>query len=121
MPDVEHITFACTDPDRLAEFWAAALDGEIRGLPASLDSEIVERPGERADLLFKEQPKGTERDLPIHLDLSTGDREATVERLCDLGGAARETKTESYETHDATWTVMEDPEGNGFCVSEYSG
>jgi len=119
MPDIQFITFACTDPEQLATFWAEAIDGERRPLPASLDPEIVDRPGDGPDLLFKEQPKGTERDLPIHLDLSTADREETVERLCDLGASVRETKTESYETHTATWTVMEDPEGNGFCVSEY--
>jgi predicted enzyme related to lactoylglutathione lyase len=119
MTELEFITFACSDPDELAAFWAAALDGERRELPPALDPEIVDRPGDGPDLLFKQQPKGTERDLPIHLDLSTSDREATVERLRELGASVRETKTEEYETHTATWTVMEDPEGNGFCVSEY--
>ncbi|MBV0903237.1 VOC family protein [Haloarcula salina] len=119
MPEIEFVTFACADADELAAFWAAALDGERRELPATLDPEIVDRPGDGPDLLFKEQPKGTERDLPIHLDLSTTDREATVAELRSLGASVRETKTETYETHTATWTVMEDPEGNGFCVSEY--
>lgn len=119
MISIQFITFACSDPDRLATFWAEALDGKRRGLPASLDSEIVDRPGDGPDLLFKEMPKGTERDLPIHLDFETDDREATVERLENLGASARETKTEEFETHTSTWTVMEDPEGNGFCVSEY--
>ena len=119
MAKIEFITFACSNPDELAAFWAAALDGERRELPASLDPEIVDRPGDGPSLLFKQQPKGTERDLPIHLDLSTDNRKATVERLRDLGASVRATKTEAYETHTATWTVMEDPEGNGFCVSEY--
>ncbi len=119
MPELAFITLACSDPDELAAFWAAALAGERRELPASLDPEIVDRPGDGPNLLFKEQPRGTDRDLPIHLDLSTDEREATVERLRDLGASVRETKTEQYETHTATWTVMEDPAGNGFCVSEY--
>ncbi|WP_148416554.1 VOC family protein [Haloferax sp. KTX1] len=119
MVEIEFITFACNDSEQLAEFWSAALGGERRELPASLDPEIVDCPGNGPDLLFKEQPKGTERDLPIHLDVSTENREETVEQLRNLGGSVRETKTEAYETHTATWTVMEDPEGNGFCVSEY--
>lgn len=119
MPELAFITPACSDPDELAAFWAAALAGERRELPASLDPEIVDRPGDGPNLLFREQPRGTDRDLPIHLDLSTDEREATVERLRDLGASVRETKTEQYETHTATWTVMEDPAGNGFCVSEY--
>jgi len=36
-----------------------------------------------------------------------------------LGAGVRETKTEVAGDHTATWTVMEDPEGNGFCVFEY--
>jgi len=119
MSKLQFITFACTDAERLAEFWSEALDGEQQDLPGALDPEIVERPGGSPNLLFKEQPKGTERDLPIHLDLATQNREETVEQLRQLGGSVRETKTQAYETHTATWTVMEDPEGNGFCVSEY--
>ncbi|WP_226482371.1 VOC family protein [Natrinema amylolyticum] len=119
MTELEFITFACTNPDRVASFWEGALDGERRSLPEPLEAEIVDRPGEGPDLLFKNQPSGPKRDLPIHLDLSTADREATVDRLRELGASVRETKTETYETHTATWTVLEDPEGTGFCVSEY--
>lgn len=119
MMEMEFITFACSDPDGLATFWAEALGGERRGLPASIDPVIVDRPGDGPDLLFKDLPKGTRRDLPIHLDFATADREATVDRLLELGATFRETKTETFETHVATWTILEDPEGNGFCVSEY--
>ena len=118
MPELQFITFACEDADRMAEFWTAVLNSERRDLPESLDAEVVERPRDGPDLLFKEQPKGT-GELPIHLDLSTENREQTVDRLRSLGGSVRETKTETYETHTSTWTVMEDPEGNGFCVTEY--
>lgn len=118
MTELQFITFACDDVDRMAEFWRVALDGERRDLPESIAAEVVERPGDGPHLLFKQQPKGT-GELPIHLDLSTADREQTVSRLSSLGGSVRETKTETYETHTSTWTVMEDPEGNGFCVTEY--
>ncbi|WP_336330836.1 MULTISPECIES: VOC family protein [unclassified Haloarcula] len=119
MPGIRFITFACDEVEQLAEFWSVALGGTRRELPESLEPEIVDLPGDGPDLLFKEQPKGTERDLPIHLDVSTENRRETVEQLCNIGGSVRETKTEEYETHTATWTVMSDPEGNGFCVSEY--
>jgi predicted enzyme related to lactoylglutathione lyase len=121
MLEIESITFACDDPDELAAFWEAALDGERRDLPSAVDDAVVVDPaGAGPDLLFREAPKGTERDLPIHLDLSAEDREAVVDRLVDLGASVRETKTERHETFTATWTVLEDPEGNGFCVSAYS-
>ncbi|WP_459191185.1 VOC family protein [Halosimplex sp. J119] len=118
MLEVEHITFACDDPEELATFWERALDGSRRDL-SGFDAEIVDREGDRAALLFKELPKGTERDLPLHLDLVTDDRSAAVDRLTDVGATVRETKTESGEGYSATWTVLEDPEDNGFCVTEY--
>jgi hypothetical protein len=42
-----------------------------------------------------------------------------VADLEDLGATIRETKSETFETHTSTWTVMEDPEGNGVCLTEY--
>lgn len=119
MLEMHFITFACIDPDELAAFWAEAIGGARRDLPPSVDPAIVDRPGDGPDFLFKEMPKGTQRDLPIHLDFETDDREAEIERLRELGASVRETKTEEFETHTEVWTVMEDPEGNGFCVSEY--
>ncbi|WP_226011830.1 VOC family protein [Halomicrobium salinisoli] len=119
MPELGFITFACDDTDRLATFWAAALEGERRGLPDEFDDVIVDRPDDGPDLLFREAPKGTDRDLPIHLDLEAEDREATVERLRDLGATVRERKRKEFESFTATWTVLEDPEGNGFCVTEH--
>jgi predicted enzyme related to lactoylglutathione lyase len=119
MSKVKFITFSCIDTGRLADFWAAALDGERRGLPDTLDSAIVERADDGPDLLFNDHPTGSKTEMPIHLDIAAEDREAAVERLESLGATVRETKTESYETHTSTWTVMEDPEDNGFCVTEY--
>lgn len=117
MVALEFIVVACDEPDRVASFWEAAIDGERRELPPSFDP-IVDTPGGGPDMLFRDLPKGTQRDMPIHLDLSTDDREATVEQLRELGAGIRETKRERYETLTAEWTVMEDPEGNGFCVCE---
>lgn len=77
-------------------------------------------PGDGPDLLLKgDLSKGTQRDRPIHLDVEADDRETAAENLREIGATVRETKTETFETHMSTWTVMEDPEGNGFCVTEY--
>jgi predicted enzyme related to lactoylglutathione lyase len=113
-----NITVASEDPERLAEFWSEALDGKRRELPEFIEPVMVEVPGDGADMLFKDLPKGTESDLPIHIDLVADDREEAVERLCGLGASVRETKTEEFGPHTEAWTVMEDPEGNGFCVTE---
>ncbi|AGN01865.1 glyoxalase/bleomycin resistance protein/dioxygenase [Salinarchaeum sp. Harcht-Bsk1] len=115
MADLAHVNFACADPADLADFWAAALDAERLDLLDDLGLEIVEVPY-GPELMFREAPRGTDRDLPIHLDLHAEDRKAEVDRLEQLGAAVRETKTD--EEHGTVWTVLEDPAGNGFCVSE---
>ena len=116
---IDHITVDCDDPDRLATFWEMALDGERLDLPGTSEAEMVDRGGEGVALLFKPMARESIQQMPLHLDLGTDDRERAVERLRDLGAGVRETKTEETGEHTATWTVMEDPEGNGFCVFEY--
>jgi len=116
---LDNITVDCGDPDGLATFWERALDGDRRDLPAEADEEMVDPDGEGVAMLFKPMPKESTRRMPIHPDLGADDREAEVERLRELGAGVRETRTEETGEHTATWTVMEDPEGNGFCVFEY--
>jgi len=49
----------------------------------------------------------------IHLDLYADDQQAEVRRLIALG--AREVDWDDYPA-DADWIVLEDTEGNRFCV-----
>jgi catechol 2,3-dioxygenase-like lactoylglutathione lyase family enzyme len=65
----------------------------------------------------------SERVLPprIHLDLYAQDQAAEVERLTGLG--ARRVHWDKRPA-DADYVIMEDPEGNRFCVidaSDWSG
>lgn len=126
---IGNVTFACDDPDRLATFWAAALDYEREELPPELleawldaggdpndAAAIVDPTGEGPRLYFQKKPKTPTESIPIHLDLTTDDREATVAELIELGATEVETKTREIGPHAETWTVMEDPENNGFCV-----
>jgi hypothetical protein len=132
MARLNNITFACENPIPLSEFWAAAADY----VPIEVPPEIVEwaerliaegkldptgwamlvpRAGEGPRLLFQRRPKSPTTDIPIHLDLHAEDREAEIDRLVGLGATVVETRTS--DTFGETWTVMRDPEGNGFCVS----
>ena len=124
-----NITFACEDPDRLAGFWAAAL-GYVKQeappefmeawLAAGRDpngaAAIVDPEGKGPRLFFEKKPKTPTTSIPIHLDLNASDREAEVERLVGLGAREVETRTRTTGPYTETWTVMKDPEGNGFCV-----
>jgi len=53
----------------------------------------------------------------IHLDLYADDQAAEVERLRTLG--ARDVDWDGYED-DSDFVVLEDPEGNRFCVIDKS-
>jgi predicted enzyme related to lactoylglutathione lyase len=55
-------------------------------------------------------------ELPIHLDVNVPDREPELNRILELGGQFVETRSDSIGDFSETWTVMRDPEGNGFCI-----
>lgn len=129
MATIGNITFACQDPAGLAAFWAEALEYDLEPAPPGLLEAIeaeggdpnaaaaaVDPAGESPRLFFKKLPQSDPDQIPIHLDLNCADREAEIERLADLGATVVETKTESTGPFTETWTVMRDPEGNGFCV-----
>ena len=104
---IRNITFDAEDPDRLATFWAAALDWERQG-------GFVVAPEGRPRLNFERVPEPKVVKNRVHLDVNVDDRGRHVARLIELGA------TKSHDVHDPdgdlSWTVMLDPEGNEFCV-----
>src|SRR4029077_395823 len=112
MLSLNHITFACADPQRLAEFWASILDGyEIE-----LDRDACHARGEGPELFFDKREKSPTLELPIHLDVNVPDREAELDRILQLGGKLVETKSHQVRKLSEILTVMRDLEGNGFCI-----
>ena len=105
---LNHITFACEDRHRLAEFWASLLDGY------SVEDNFAR--GDGPELFFDKREKSPTIELPIHLDVNVPDREVELHRILELGGKLVETKSHQIGELTETWTVMRDPEGNGFCI-----
>lgn len=94
-------------------FWCAALHYVPRD-PADEDFVLLHPPdGRGPNVSLDASP--SERILPprIHLDLYAEDQAAEVERLEALG--ARPVHWEG-RPDDADYLIMEDPEGNRFCV-----
>lgn len=129
MASIANVTFACDDPASLAEFWAEAIEYEVQEAPPgpleaieaeggdpNAASAAIDPDGRGPRLFFKKMPRSTPDHIPIHLDLTAPEREAEVDRLIELGATVVETKTETTGPYTETWTVMRDPEGNGFCV-----
>lgn len=130
MTAISTITFACQEPVRLAEFWAAAVGyapveippGRLAEIEAAYERGDIERgswamlqhpDGIGPRLLFHRRPKSPTEHIPIHLDLAVDDVDTEVERLVELGATLAERKTDPF---GGSFAVMRDPEGNGFCV-----
>ena len=111
---VDSVTFDCDQPREVAEFWSAALDRPIRQDPAPSDFFVALAPAADAPgMFFIKVPEGKTVKNRVHLDLSAGgDRMAEVARLEGLGATTVSEKAE----YGIEWTVLQDVEGNEFCI-----
>lgn len=107
------ITIDSTEPRKLAEFWTQALDLEV---VFDADGFYVQlRSGanpQQPYLGLQKVPEKRAGKNRVHVDLATDDREGELKRLESLGATIGET----HEMPGLTWTVLQDPEGNEFCV-----
>src|SRR4029077_17478374 len=111
---LRNITFSCSDPERLTEFWATLLD--YQAAPAGNSWIATDPRGEGTRLLFNQMEKSETIEVPIHIDINVPDREAELNRILQLGGQLVETRSDSIGDFSETWTVMREPAGNGFRV-----
>ena len=103
----------CRDPDRLAEFWAAALGYRLLGRADNYRALVpVDGDGPKLILQGVDEPKETKNRM--HLDILAADIDAEATRLSALG--ARRTRADVVAEHGMAWIVMADPEDNEFCV-----
>ena len=107
----ENITIDTTDPEKLAAWWARALDGEVNAVapPFFVVVALPEGPG----LAFQQVEDPTPGKNRVHVDFSTSDMEGEVKRLVGLG--ASETGRGNFGEFE--WVVLADPDGNAFCVA----
>jgi predicted enzyme related to lactoylglutathione lyase len=109
---IRHITFDCTDPLRLAEFWGALLGWEhdVDGGEALVFDRTQPRPW----LLFIKVPEAKAVKNRVHLDIQPAlPRDRELERVLALGA----TIVEDHRRDDGTgWITVADPEGNELCI-----
>ncbi len=111
---VGSVVLRVTDLARQVRFWTEALGYEAR-TPAD-DDFVLLRPGDgRPGPNLSLDVAPSEWVLPprIHLDLSADDQQAEVRRLVALG--AQEVPWTNRPA-GADYVIMQDPEGNRFCV-----
>lgn len=125
---VNGICFDCERPAPLARFWAAALGYRVREYTAAdidalraagIDNVeddptvAVDAPDGEPSLWFAKVPEGKVVKNRVHLDLMPcTDMDEEVRRLLGLGASMQK----RFEERGSRWTVMQDLEGNEFCV-----
>jgi hypothetical protein len=123
MVRIKEVVIEAETPSQLARFWADTLTGfEVR----AYDGEEIERlasigrtpdtdptvavDGPGITIFFRETTRPKNERGRIHLDLVGQARNDEVERIVALGASV---KAEMDE-----YTVMQDPEGNEFCLQD---
>ncbi|MER5480162.1 VOC family protein [Streptomyces sp. NPDC002734] len=109
------------DVERAVAFWTQALGYEPREEPEKTWAVLVPAHGTTgAQLALMRSDVPVQPHPRVHLDLYAGDardQAAEVERLVALG--ARRTDWDLYP-QDPDFVVLEDPDGNRFCVIDTS-
>jgi hypothetical protein len=115
------VTLDCHDPVTLAEFWKTVLEYDVDlGWADHGDVVLTDPAGEGPTLLFMTVPESKTVKNRMHLDLVPDmTLEAEVARLVAAGATELRTlqDPEGYE-EPWIWTVLQDPEGNEFCVGQ---
>jgi len=101
------IVIDCADPDRAADFWAAALGYRRQGAAANYRS-LVDPDGIGPKIILQgvDEPKTVKNR--VHIDIQAADIEAEADRLVGLGA----TRGASFDEHGVAWIVMQDTDGN---------
>ena len=81
----ENITFDCTDPEKLADWWARAVGGQVNPIAPAFFVTVT-RP-EGPGLAFQKVDDPTPGKNRVHIDFSAADMEAEVKRLVELGAS----------------------------------
>jgi catechol-2,3-dioxygenase len=107
---VGDIVIDCADPELLAEFWCGVLGYQVFDRDAT--GVAVRGSGASPTILFIRVPEPKAVKNRMHFDVCPTDRSQQEElaRLTELGA------TRSRIVGSGSWVVLEDPEGNEFCL-----
>jgi hypothetical protein len=110
------VVIDCNDFQTMFAFWRDALRYVPRDEPED-DWVVLRDPhNDRVNVSLQQVPEPRVGKNRLHLDLYTDDQRGEVERLLALGATLHEREAED----DEDFVVLEDPEGNLFCVIDKS-
>jgi catechol 2,3-dioxygenase-like lactoylglutathione lyase family enzyme len=115
------VALGVTDGQRAAAFWSAALGYSLREDGFGGWARVLVPPGEAGTAIALQISQTAPQARPrLHFDLhaaGASEQEAEAARLVSLG--ARRVDWDSYPD-DPDFVVLEDPEGNRFCIVDLS-
>jgi Glyoxalase-like domain len=114
---VGNITFDCDQVLKIAAFWSAALGRPLDEGSSEWFASIGGADGDRREpaWYFNKVPEARLAKNRVHVDLVDPDP-AAADQLVRLGA----TVVGKHEIRGHHWTVLQDPEGNEFCIAARS-
>ncbi len=137
------VVIDCAEPARLANFWASALGYKLQDPPDGYStweeflramripeedwnsaSAVVDPEGKGPRVYFQRVPEGKVVKNRVHLDLNVGGgretpiekRKARVDEEAERLVGEGATRVRPVDQRGEYWVVMQDPEGNEFCL-----
>ena len=99
------------DLDRAAQFWSALLGLKVAD---RVDDYLsFEKQGDGPRLYLQKVPEKKTAKTRAHFDIDVADLDVAVSRAVALGAK----KVQSFIRTGHSWVVMEDPDGNEFCLT----
>jgi predicted enzyme related to lactoylglutathione lyase len=110
---LREVVIDCNDPRRVAEFWGAVLGWDVQQQGEAFWMSESGAPFPDLCLVFVAVPEKKTVKNRIHLDVSPVgcERDEEVARVEALGATRAD-----VGQGESPWVVLEDPEGNEFCV-----
>lgn len=109
---VGSVVIDCNDFSRMVEFWKLALGYVPKIFEEDDWALLIDPTDEWVNVGIQKVPEPRQGKNRLHLDLYTEDQAGEVERLLGLGAKRFPRQPEPNED----FIVLEDPEGNLFCV-----
>ncbi len=108
------VVLDCAELDRSAEFWCGVLGYTSAPPSPGRYRRLLPANGDGIEVLLQRVPEAKATKNRLHLDLRVPDLEDELARLLALG--ARHAAAEPVEEDGWKWYILQDPDGNEFCV-----
>lgn len=114
MPDFGFwgLTMDANDVEVLAAFWCEATDYEVADSYYPILAVLASDKPNYPRLLMLQVPETKTAKNRLHMEFKTEDLKGEAERIVALGA----TLIAEREFGETKWIVMQDPEGNEFCL-----